>query len=177
MLKKIMVCILSAAVAGTLFSSEVSTKKIKAITQIVRWEYNKVVSPGRPAQRFQIYKTLNDPKIKTRIYALAAKKAAPFEAKAKQVGISPQARKEIALKISKRFPYKNAGEVAMGAVAEAERSYPLVKKGDEVTIRYYRGGVPAKISGVVQSVRDGGKSYEVGNKLVHVSEISESDRK
>ena len=174
---KIMFCLLSAAVSCTLFASEISAKKIKTINQIVRWEYNKVASKTR-AQKWQIYKDVNDPKIKAAIYAQIAKKAAPFDSsKTKLVGISPQARKNINLLISKRFAYKNAGEIAMGAVAEAERAYPLVKKGDDVTIRYYRGGVPAKVSGVVQSVRDGGKSYEVKNQLVRLSEIRASDRK
>lgn len=177
MIKKIVLSFLLAAVSCSLFASEVSEKKIKVISEIVRWEYNKVVSPGRKVQRWQIYKNLNDPKIKSAIYAQVTKKAAPFETKAKQVGISPQARKNIALRIRKRFPYKNSGDIAMGAVAEAEKAYPLVQKGDDVTIRYYRGGVPARVSGVVQSVRENGRCYEVGNQLVRVSEIRESDRK
>ncbi len=174
--KKIVLSFLLAAVTCSLFASEVSEKKIKVISEIVRWEYSKVISPGRKAQRWQIYKNLNDPKIKTAIYAQVTKKAAPFEAKAKQVGISPQARRNIALRINKRFPYKNSGDIAMGAIAEAEKAYPLVKKGDDVTIRYYRGGVPARVSGVVQSVRENGRCYEIGNQLVRVSEIRASDR-
>ena len=177
MVGKIIFCFLSAALSCTLFASEVSEKKIKTITEIVIWEYKKVASPARPAKSWQIYKNVNDPKIKASIYNQVSKKAAPFETKAKLAAISPQANREIALKVNKRFPYKNAGEIAMGAVAEAERTFPLVKKGDDVTIRYYRGGVPAKVSGIVQSVRGGGSSYEVGNQLVQLSEIRESDRK
>lgn len=178
MLVKRCIAIFAAVFAAcALCASEANDKKVEAIAQIVRWEFNKVPSPGRKAQKYQIYANLNDPKIKTAIYAGVGKKVKPFESKAKQAGISAQARKEIAQKMAKRFPYKTDSEIAMGAITEAENEYPLVKKGDDVTIRYFRSGISAKVSGKVQSVRDGGRVYEVNNQLIRVADIREADRK
>lgn len=177
MTKRIMAIFIAAFWGCALCASEANDKKIEAIARIVRWEFNKVPSPGRKAQKYQIYKSLTDPKIKTSIYAEVGKKVKPFETKAKQVGISAQARKEVAQKMAKRFPYKTDSEIAMGAINEAENEYPLVKKGDDVTIRYTRNGVSSKISGKVQSVREGGRVYEVNNKLIRISDIREADRK
>lgn len=178
MMTKRFMAVFAAAVLGcALCASEANDKKIQQITQIVRWEFRKVPSPGRKAEKYQTYANLNDPKIKTAIYAEVGKKVKPFESKAKQAGISAQARKEIAQKMAKRFPYKTTSEIAMGAITEAENEYPLVKKGDDVTIRYSRSGIAAKVSGKVQSVRDGGRVYEVNNQLIRVSDIREGDRK
>ena len=157
-------------------SSEISRKKIKLIEQTVRGEFGKVVSPGRTPQRWQIYKTVNDANIKKNIEAKVKKLVTPYETRAKQVGIASKVRTEINRNVSKRFPYKNQGEIAMGALNEAETAYPLVQKGDEVTIRYYKGRILTKVSGKVQSVRDNGQVYEVNNILVKVSDIKESDR-
>ena len=177
MTKRFMAVFIAAILGCALCASEANDKKIQQITQIVRWEFNKVPSPGRKAQKFQIYKNLTDPKIKAAIYAEVGKKVKPFESKAKQVGISAQARKTIAQKMAKRFPHKTDSEIAMGAINEAENEYPLVKKGDDVTIRYTRSGVSSKVSGKVQSVREGGRVYEVNNQLIRVSDIREADRK
>ena len=173
---KIISIMLAALCCCVVNASEVSRNKIKTIEAIVRGEFNKVVSPARP-QKWQTYKTVNDANIKKNIEALVKKRVTPFETKAKQVGIPPKVRTEINRNIAKRFPYKNHGEIAVGALKEAEVAFPLVKVGDEVTIRYHRNGIFSKLSGKVQSVRENGQVYEVNNKLVRVSEILASDRK
>lgn len=176
MIKKILFGFLCTVITGSLFASEVSEKKIKMINDIVSWEYRKVISPGRKPQRWQIYKNVRDPKIKAAILAQVGKKVVPFVPKGKLVGLSPQARREIAVKLNKKFPFKNSGDIVMAAVAEAKQTYPLVKKGDNVIVRYYRGGIFRKVSGVVQSVRENGTCYEIKNQLVYASEIREADR-
>jgi hypothetical protein len=175
-IRKSIAVIAVAMLVCSVSASEVSRKKIAAITRIVRWEFNCVVSPGRKPAKWQVYKTLTDPKIKTTVYAKVGKVVKPFETKAKLAGVSAQALRTINQKVNKRFAYKNAGDIALKAVAEAEHEYPMVKKGDEVTVRYQRGGTLRRASGVVKSIRDNGTCYEIGNTLVRVSEILEADR-
>lgn len=174
MSRKIVIALFLGAMMISLQGSEVSEKKIRTITQIVRWEFNKVISPARKTKR-QKYANVRDPKIKTALYAIVQKRVRPFETKAKQVGISAKDRSAVYKSVAKRFPYKTPGEIAQGAIAEAEREYPLVKTGDDVTIRYYRNGIFSKLSGKVQSIRDDGQAYEIGNQLVKLSEIQKAD--
>ena len=173
---KIISIVLAAACCCLVNASEVSRSKIRQIEQIIQGEFKKVVSPGRPAQRWQIYKTVNDANIKKNIEASVKKRVQPYETKEKQDAIPPKVRSEIYKNIAKRFPYKNPAEIAIGALKEAEVAYPLVQVGDDVTIRYYRSGIPTKVSGKVQSIRDNGQVYEVNNKLVRVSDIVPDDR-
>lgn len=176
MIRKTIAVVAVAVLVCSVSASEVSRKKVAEITKIVRWEFNCVVSPGRKPAKWHIYKTLTDAKIKTTIYAKVGKAVKPFETKAKLEGIPAQALRAINQKVNKRFAYKNAGDIALKAVAEAEHEYPMVKKGDEVTVRYTRNGTYRRASGVVKSIRDNGKSYEIGNTIVRVSEIREADR-
>ena len=176
MIRKTIAVVAVAVLVCSVSASEVSKKKVDEITKIVRWEFNCVVSPGRKPAKWQVYANLSDPKIKTTIYAKVGKAVKPFETKAKLEGIPGQALRTINQKVNKRFSYKNAGDIALKAVAEAEHEYPMVKKGDEVTVRYSRNGTFRKASGVVKSIRDNGKTYEIGNTLVRVSEIRDADR-
>ena len=158
------------------WASEVSDQKIKVIEQTVRGEFQRVISPARP-QKWQIYKNVSDPNIKKAIETKLKKKITPYETKAKQVGIPPKVRAEINRNVAKRFPYKNDAEIAMGAMKEAELAFPLAKKGDEVTVSYYKGGVYSKVSGKIQGVREeNGRTYEINNNLVRVSDIVEKQR-
>lgn len=182
MIRKGIAFVMAAVFCCGLTASEVSEKKIRMITQIVRGEFKKmvVVAPGKTIKPWQYdskNKNASYAKIKTAIYNNVKKKVQPFETKAKQDGIPPKVRSEIYKNVAKRFPYKTPADIALGAMKEAELAYPLVKKGDDVTVRYYRGGIFTKSEGKVQSIREGGQVYEVGNKLVRVSEIVESDRR
>ena len=177
MIRKLLSVFSLVAVLFSLQGAEISDKKIKTITQIVRGEFRKVASPVHPKKKWQIYANAKDPKIKNNIFNIVGKKVPPLIAKAKQVGVTPKVRAEINKKVARRFPYKTAGDIAKGAIAEAKNEYPLVKKGDDVTVSYYRGGVFSKVSGKVQSVRDGGRVYEVGNQLIKLSEIPKNNRK
>lgn len=178
------ICLMMAIVfCCGLSASEVSEKKIRIITKIVRGEFKKmvVIPQGKKARPWQYpydpkTKNASYTKIKNAIYTAVKKKVIPFETKARQDGIPPKVRTEIARSVAKRFPYKSAADIALGALKEAEIAYPLVKTGDDVTIRYYRNNIYSKISGKVQSIREGGQIYEIGNKLVRISEIVESDR-
>lgn len=177
MIHKLLSVFSLTAVLFSLQGTEISDKKIEKITQIVRGEFRKIPSPIRPKKSWQIYKDPKDAKIKNNILAIVRKKVTPFETKVKQVGVPPKVRAEISKKVARRFPYKTAGDIAKGAIAESKNEYPLVKKGDDVTVSYYRGGIFSKVSGKVQSVRDGGRVYEVGNQLIKLSEIPKDDRK
>lgn len=177
MIRKLLSVFSLVAVLFSLQGAEISDKKIKTITQIVRGEFRKVASPVHPKKKWQIYANAKDPKIKNNIFNIVGKKVPPLDAKAKQVGVTPKVRAEINKKVARRFPYKTAGDIAKGAIAEAKNEYPLVKKGDDVTVSYYRGGVFSKVSGKVQSVREGGRVYEVGNQLIKLSEIPKNNRK
>lgn len=183
MFRRSVAVLMTALFCCSAMASEVSEKKIRTIAQIARTEFRKlvVVQQGKRAKPWQYAydvktKKATLTKIKNNIYNNVKKRVKPFETKVRQDGIAPKIRSEIAKNVAKRFPYKTPAEIAMGALKEAEVAYPLVKKGDDVTIRYYRGGIFAKLSGKVQSVREGGRVYEIGNKLVRVSEIVKSDR-
>jgi hypothetical protein len=175
MYRVIAAVIMAAVCCSFSVASEVSERKIRIIDRIVKGEFYRVMNPGRRSQK-SVYKSVNDANIKKNIEAKVRKQVTPFETKAKQVGVSSKVRAEISRKIAKRFPYKNQAEIAMGALKEAELAYPLVQKGDDVNIRYYRAGVAVTVSGKVQSVRDNGRVYEVDNVLVRVDDIIPSDR-
>ena len=177
--------LLLASFCCCLGAGEISKKKIQIITQIVSGEFRKLVveTPQKKAKPWQ-YKYETDPQKKKALYlkvgAAALKKiqakVKPFDVKGPVDPIPKAELAEINKTVAKRFPYKNAAEISMGAVKEAKLAYPLVQQGDDVTIRYYRGGIYAKVSGKVQSVREGGTVFEVDDKLVRLSEIVKSDR-
>lgn len=179
MMKRFIAVFLAALFCAVAGAGEISEKKIRTIAQIASSEFRKlVIEKKRPWQYVYNPRAPKKeyPQIKKAIIAAVRKKVTPFETRAKKDDIPPKVRSEIARKVAKRFPYKTPGEIALGALKEAEVAYPLVKKGDDVTIRYHRGGMFQKVSGKVQSIRNGGTVYEVGNKLVRVSEIVKSDR-
>lgn len=162
--------------SGTLCGGKISDEKIEKISRIVRSEYNKVKSPMRP-EKWQIYPNSNDPKIKNKIYAVVRKQVPPFETRAKIVGIPSKVLQAVYKKVAARFPYKTQEQITQGAIDEADREFPLVKTGDEVTIRFYRNGLFNKISGKIVDIRDDRQVFEIKNQLVRISEIHQSDRK
>ncbi|MBR2372703.1 MAG: hypothetical protein IKA87_00565 [Lentisphaeria bacterium] len=177
-MKRFVVLGITAAVLGsmTLCGSSISSTKVEKISRIVRGEYGKVKSPMRP-QKWQIYSNTNDPKIKNTIYATVKKQVVPFETKEKIVNISYKTRQAVNKKVAARFPYKTPEQITQGAIEEADRELPMVKVGDEITIRFYRNGIFNKITGKLQSIRDNGQVFEVKNQLVRVDEIHQADRK
>ena len=146
------------------------------IARIVRTEFNKVKNPTRPG-KWQIYENSGDAKIKTNIYAKVQKEVKPFEAKTKLVGIPTPAAREINKEMTTRFPYKTPEEIAKGAVIESEREYPLAAVKDKVTVRFVRNRKQETISGELQSIREEGTVFEIGDQLVRLSEIVEEERK
>ena len=139
-----------------------------------------VVPEGKKAKAWQYEDKGNRAPIFAKIKANIAKKVQarvkPFDIKVKQDPLPPKVRAQISTNVAKRFPYKNGGEIAIGALKEAETAYPLVKVGDDVTVRYHRSGIYSKVSGKVEKIREGGMAYEIGSKLVRVSEIVKDDR-
>ena len=158
----------------SLCGGSVSSEKIEKISRIVRSEYNKVKSPMRP-EKWQTYANSNDPKIKNAIYNFVKKQVAPFETKAKIVQIPAKVRQNVYKNVAARFPYKTPEQITQGAIDEANKEFPLVKEGDEVTIRFYRNGIFRKVSGKVQSIREG-SVFVVNNQLVRLDEIHKADR-
>lgn len=162
--------------AAALQAGAVSDSKTDVIARIVRTEFNKVKNPTRPA-KWQIYANSADPKIKTNIYAKVQKEVKPFETKTKQVGIPTPAAREINKEMATRFPYKTPEEIAKGAVIESEREYPLAAVKDKVTVHFTRNRKQETLSGELQSIREDGTVFEIGDQLVRLSEIVEEERK
>lgn len=185
MIGKILSVLTAVVLCFSVSASEISRKKIKQITQIVRGEFRKMVvvptgkrpkawqyaDPGNEKGRIPIYG-----KIKAAVYKKVQGRVKPFDTKVKQDSISPKVRSEIRKKVAARFSYATPAEKTLGALKEAEKAYPLVKVGDEVTIRFFRGSIFSNISGKVTKIRDNGSVYEIGNKIVRVSEIVKSDQ-
>ena len=167
--------LLLCTAAGLQGGSE-SDRKTEIIDRIVRTEFNKVKRPTRPAS-WQIYANSGDAKIKTNVYAKVQKQVKPFEAKTKLVGVPGPVMREINKAIATRFPYKTPEDIAKGAVIESEREYPLAAVKDKVTVRFSRNRRQETISGELQSIREGGTVFEVGDHLVRLSEMVPEDRK
>ena len=167
--------LLLCAAAGLQAGGE-SDRKTDIIARIVRTEFNRVQNPARPA-KWQIYPNSGDAKIKTNIYAKVQKQIKPFETKTKLVGVPTPAVREINKEMATRFPYKTPEDIARGAVIESEREYPLAAVKDKVTVRFTRNRKQETISGELQSVREGGTVFEVGDQLVRLSEMAPEDRK
>ena len=167
--------LLLCAAAGLQAGGE-SDRKTDIIARIVRTEFNRVQNPARPA-KWQIYPNSGDAKIKTNIYAKVQKQIKPFETKTKLVGVPTPAVREINKEMATRFPYKTPEDIATGAVNESEREYPLAAVKDKVTVRFTRNRKQETISGELQSVREGGTVFEVGDQLVRLSEMAPEDRK
>lgn len=185
MIGKIVVLFMVGVLGCSLSASEVSQNKIRQITQIIQGEFRKivVVPAGKKAKAWQLADPGNSrartpvfAKIKAAVYKKVQARIKPFDTKVKQDPVPQKERAEIKKKVAKRFSYKNPAEIALGALKEAEKAYPLVKVGDDVTIRFYRGGIFSKVSGKVDKIREGGTVYEIGNKIVRVSDIVERDR-
>ena len=170
------VTLLLLCAAAALQAGGVSDSKIDTIARIVRTEFNKVKNPTRPA-KWQIYANSGDAKIKTNIYAKVQKEVKPFETKTKQVGVPTPVMRGINKEMSTRFPYKTPEEIAKGAVIESEREYPLAAVKDKVTVRFTRNRKQETISGELQSVREDGTVFEIGDQLVRLSEMVPEDRK
>lgn len=162
--------------ASVLQGGSESDRKTELIDRIVRTEFNRVKNPTRPAS-WQIYANSGDAKIKTNIYAKIQKQIKPFETKTKLVGVPASAMREINKEMATRFPYKTPEDIARGAVIESEREYPLAAVKDKVTIRFSRNRKQETISGELQSVREDGTVFEVGDQLVRLSEMVPADRK
>ena len=167
----LLLCAASAAQAGA-----VSDSKTDTIARIVRTEFNKVKNPTRPA-KWQIYTNSGDAKIKTNIYAKVQKEVKPFETKTKQIGVPTPAMREINKEMATRFPYKTPEEIAKGAVIESEREYPLAAVKDKVTVRLFRNRKQETLSGELQSIREDGTVFEIGDQLVRLSDIVAEERK
>ena len=162
--------------AAALQGGAESDSKTDVIARIVRTEFNKVKNPTRPA-KWQIYANSADPKLKTNIYAKVQKQVKPFETKTKLVGVPTPVMREINKEMTTRFPYKTPEEIAKGAVIESEREYPLAAVKDKVTVRFFRNRKQETISGELQSIREDGTVFEVGDQLVRLSEMEAEDRK
>lgn len=186
MIGKIFAVFMTAMLCLSLSASGVSQKKIQQITKIVRGEFRKMVvvpngkkakawqyaDPGNARARIPVYN-----KIKAAVYKKVQAQVKPFETKVKQDPVPPKVRAEISKKVRARFSYRTPADIAIGALKEAANAYPLVKVGDDVTIRYYRGGrFFSKVSGKVEKIRDNGTVFEIGNKIVRISEIAKEDR-
>ena len=174
--KFIAALVLTSCCCGLLRAGSLSDSKLEKLARIVRYEFVRVKSPMRP-EKWQVYPTTSDPKIKAAIYAKAQKQVTPFETRAKMIGIPGKVAQQINRTVADRFPYKTPDEIAKGAIIESERELPLIKVGDDVTIRYFRNNRQSRLSGKVQSIRNDGETFEVNNQLVHLSEIRSEERK
>lgn len=170
------VLLLLLCAAAALQAGAESDRKVDVIARIVRTEFNKVKNPVRPAT-WQIYANTGDAKIKTTVYAKVQKEVKPFETKTKLVGIPAPAAREINKEMATRFPYKTPEEIAKGAVIESEREYPLAAVKDKVTVHFIRNRKQETLSGELQSVREEGTVFEIGDQLVRLSEMVEEERK
>jgi len=170
------VSLLLLCAATALQAGAESDRKTDAIARIVRTEFIKVKNPTRPA-KWQIYANTGDAKIKTTVYAKVQKEIKPFEAKTKLAGIPAPAAREINKEMATRFPYKTPEEIAKGAVIESEREYPLAAVKDKVTVHFIRNRKQETLSGELQSVREEGTVFEIGDQLVRLSEMVEEERK
>ena len=161
---------------GFQLSADPDRAALKKIVTIIKKEFLLVKHPVKP-KSWQIYANASDPKLKEKIYSELKKQFKHFNPTARKAELSQNDIKAALQKADTRYPCKTAAEIFECAEKEAEEKYPLVKKGDDIIIRYYQGGLSRNVAGVVQEVHGDGTAYTVNNRTIQLSWIRKSDRK
>ena len=161
---------------GFQLSADPDRAALKKIVTIIKKEFLLVKHPVKP-KSWQIYANARDPKLKEKIYSELKKQFKHFNPTARKAELSQHDIKAALQKADTRYPCKTAAEIFECAEKEAAEKYPLVKKGDDIIIRYYQGGLSRNVAGVVQEVHGDGTAYTVNNRTIQLSWIRKSDRK
>ena len=175
MTKKILLGVMTLCM-GFQLSADPDRDALKKIVTIIKREFRLIKHPVKPTS-WQIYANARDPKLKEKIYSELKKQFKHFNPTARKAELSKYDIKVALQKADTRYPCKTAAEIFDCAEKEAEKEYPLVKKGDDIIIRYYQGGLSRSVEGVVLEVHGDGTAYTVNNRTIQLAWIRKSDRK